>query len=370
MPVPDVVAAGEDLLACLGRVAAERSFELDPAQRACAASLARLHQGLLQPRRFSSLPLLRHLAQPQAVRGVYLWGGVGRGKSFLMDAFFACIPLQHKRRVHFHRFMQEIHARLGAMKGQPEPLAHIAAEITRHTRLLCLDEFHITDIADAMLMRGLLQGLFGQGVTLVATSNAHPGDLYRNGLQHGQFLPAIAWIKERMDVVHLDGGVDYRLRALEHAGVYHTPCDAAAEAALAEVFGALAGGAPCEAARLTVEGREIAARCIADGVAWFDFATLCGGPRGQADYIELARRFPTVLLSGVPQFGKLRADEARRFLWLVDEFYDRRVKLMLCAAVPLGELDREGLFEGEFERVLSRLAEMQSRGYLGEEWRG
>lgn len=360
--------AGErqTVLACIEDHALVHGMRLDPSQQAAAGRLQALHDSLLEPRRFASVALLLHLVKPRPSRGVYLWGGVGRGKSFLMDAFFACIPLEHKKRVHFHRFMQEIHARLAAMKGQPDPLARVAREISRHVRLLCLDEFHISDITDAMLMRGLLQGLFEQGVALVTTSNAHPDELYRNGLQRGQFLPAIAWIKERMEVVHLDAGEDYRLRALEQAGLYHAPLGGTAEAALNCIFGELAGTAGIVATRLKVEGRDIPVRHLAPGVAWFDFTALCAGPRGQADYIELARRFHTVLLSDVPQFNRQLAAEARRFLWLVDEFYDRRVKLVISAAVPLASLEREPLFHGEFERTLSRLVEMQSHAYLAQ----
>lgn len=358
--------ANNEVVLCLEKQAAERGLVLDASQHAAVARLQNLYDGLLQPRPFAPVALLRHLVKPRPSRGVYLWGGVGRGKSFLMDAFFACIPLEHKKRIHFHRFMQEIHARLGAMKGQPDPLARVAREISRHVRLLCLDEFHVSDITDAMLMRGLLQGLFEQGVALVTTSNAHPDELYRNGLQRGQFLPAIAWIKERMEVVHLDAGEDYRLRALEQAGLYHAPPGGAAEAALDCIFAELAGGAGIAATRLRVEGRDIPVRHLAPGVAWFDFTALCAGPRGQADYIDLARRFHTVLLSDVPQFNRQLAAEARRFLWLVDEFYDRRVKLVVSAAVPLAELQREPLFHGEFARTLSRLVEMQSHAYLAQ----
>lgn len=359
-------SSGTEVIACLERQADARGLTLDASQLAAAGGLQRLQNELLQPSPFLHASLLRHVLKPRPVRGLYLWGAVGRGKSFVMDAFFACVPLQHKQRVHFHHFMQEIHARLAALKGQADPLARIARELSRHVRLLCLDEFHITDITDAMLMRGLLQGLFDHGVAVVATSNAEPDALYRNGLQRGQFLPTIALIKERMAVVHLDGGWDYRLHMLEQVGLYHVPLDAAAEAALTGVFQALAGSAGNAATVLRVEGRDIPARRMASGVAWFDFAALCAGPRGKADYIELARRFHTVLLSGVPRFEKHLAAEARRFLWLVDEFYDCRVKLVLSAAVPPAQLDRDGLFQGEFERAVSRLAEMQSHAYLAQ----
>jgi cell division protein ZapE len=337
---------------------------LDPSQLAAATELQRLQNALLQPPPFQHVILLRHLLRPRSVRGIYLWGAVGRGKSFLMDAFFACAPLEHKKRLHFHHFMQDIHARLATLKGQTDPLAQVARDISRHVRLLCLDEFHITDIADAMLMRGLLQGLFDQGVTAVVTSNAEPDALYRNGLQRGQFLPSIALIKERMAVVHLDRGEDYRLRAIEQAGIYHAPHDVDAEQALEAIFNKLAGAGGEKNASLEIEGRSIVVRCQSAGVAWFDFGELCAAPRSKADYIELARRFHTLLLSGVPQFDVHSLAQARRFLWLVDELYDRRVRLILSAAVPLAQLGPAELLDGEFERALSRLAEMQSHAWL------
>lgn len=357
-------SSGGGFTACLEQQAEARGVILDASQLAAANELQRLHDELIQPAPFLYLGLLRHVIKRRAVRGVYLWGAVGRGKSFLMDAFLACVPLEGKQRVHFHHFMQEIHARLAALKGQPDPLSRVAREIARHVRLLCLDEFHITDITDAMLMRGLLQGLLDQGVAMVMTSNAEPDALYRNGLQRGQFLPGIALIKARMEVVRLDGGGDYRLRTLEQAGVYHAPLDEKAGQALEEIFRGLAGERAGQSVGLQVEGRSIKSLHQAAGVAWFDFSELCAGPRSKADYIELARRFHTILLSGVPRFDQHSLAQARRFLWLVDEFYDRRVKLILSAEVPLSLLGRASLFDGEFERALSRLAEMQSHAYL------
>lgn len=354
---------GTEVIACLESQANARKLTLDARQIAAAVELQRLHDELLQPPPFLQVSLLRHVVKRRPVRGLYLWGAVGRGKSFLMDTFFACVPLEHKQRAHFHHFMQEIHARLAALKGQADPLPQVAREIAGHVRLLCLDEFHINDITDAMLMRGLLQGLFDHGVAVVATSNAKPDALYRNGLQRGLFLPTIALIKARMEVVHLDGGGDYRLCAVKQAGLYHTPLNDETERALEAIFRELAGGGGEQGARLQVEGRVIVAQRLGPGVAWFDFAELCAGPRSKADYIELARRFHAVLLSGVPQLDRQSLAQARRFLWLVDEFYDRGIRLILSAAVPLGQLGQAGLFEGEFERALSRLAEMQSHAY-------
>ncbi|BCB26157.1 cell division protein ZapE [Sulfurimicrobium lacus] len=353
-----------EILACLQSRADERGVVLDAPQRSAACQLQRLHDDLVQPSAILDSRLLRHVLKPRPVLGLYLWGAVGRGKSFLMDAFFSCVPLKHKRRMHFHHFMQEVHDRLAAMKGQSDPLTRLAREFSRQVRLLCLDEFHINDITDAMLMRGLLQGLLDRGVALVVTSNAEPDSLYRNGLQRGQFLPTIALIKQRMEVVRLDGGADYRLGALEQAGIYHTPLDERADQALEAIFLEQAGSEGEKGSRLEVAGRMIKSRRQGGGVAWFEFAELCGGPRSKADYIELAGCFHTLLLSGVPQFDSQSLAQARRFLWLVDEFYDRRVKLVLSAAVPLGRLGPSSLFDGEFERALSRLAEMQSHAYL------
>lgn len=361
-----VKAAEGGFTVCLERQAEAHGVIMDASQLAAANALQRLHDELLQPSPFLRVSLLRLLIRRRPVRGIYLWGAVGRGKSFVMDAFFACVPLECKQRVHFHHFMQEIHARLAALKGQTDPLSRVAREIARHVRLLCLDEFHITDITDAMLMRGLLQGLLDQGVAMVVTSNAEPDALYRNGLQRGQFLPTIALIKARMEVLQLDGGADYRLRALEQAGVYHAPLDEKAGQALEEIFRGLAGDRTGDSASLQVEGRNITVLRRAMGVVWFDFSELCAGPRSKADYIELARRFHTILLSGVPRFDQHSLAQARRFLWLVDEFYDRRVKLILSAEVPLNLLGRASLFDGEFERALSRLAEMQSHAYLAQ----
>ncbi|MEW5770819.1 MAG: cell division protein ZapE [Pseudomonadota bacterium] len=355
---------------CLRTEAQGRGHTLSAAQLAAAAELQRLHDQLARPH--SPLQgllqrLLRGVSPARAPRGLYLWGPVGRGKSFVMDAFFACVPLAHKRRAHFHPFMQEVHARLAALKGQSHPLRRVARELARDTRLLCLDEFHITDITDAMLMRGLLQALFDQGVALVLTSNAAPDQLYRNGLQRGQFLPTIELIKQRLTQVHFDGDADYRAHTLEKAGVYHWPLDDRAEQALETVFRELADGEGEMDVALTVHARTLRARRQAEGVAWFEFRELCHAPRGKADYIELAGRFPAMLLSGVPRLDGHTQAEARRFQWLVDELYDRRVKLILSGAAPLAELADGALLDGDFARTLSRLREMQSHAYLADE---
>jgi cell division protein ZapE len=354
----------------VGQHAHAHGFELDASQQGAVEHFERLYEDLLGLERLEA-SLIRLLAGKRVVRGLYLWGGVGRGKSFLMDSFFNCAPTQRKRRIHFHRFMQEIHQEMHRRTGQADPLGAIARDFSKETRLLCLDEFHITDITDAMLMKRLLEALFEQGVVMVTTSNFEPDALYLHGLQRNQFLPAIELIKQNLDVVNVDAGTDYRLRELEKAGVYHVEADA--DEALEHAFMNIARHESAEPAELEIEGRIIRARRDARGVAWFDFDELCDGPRGKADYIELARRYHTVLVSDVPRFYARDADTLRRFVWLVDEFYDRRVKLILSAATPPEDLVVTEAESDKFqanlnvslkERLVSRLTEMQTRDYL------
>ena len=345
---------------------AERlGFRLDDAQRRALVPLSRICREL-QDLEHGRRRWLRMLQGARRVRGLYLWGGVGRGKSFLMDGFFEHVQFRRKRREHFHRFMQEIHHELRRVQGQTDPMRAVAQRVAEQAQLVCLDEFQVTDIGDAMLMRKLLEGLFERGVVLVTTSNTQPERLYLQGLQRGQFLPAIDVLKAHVDVCHVDGGFDYRQRALEQAGTYHWPLGAVADAALEGAFVHIAG-VPGAAHTLEIEGRPIAARRAEGGVAWFDFDALCDGPRAQADYIELARRYHTVLLSGVPQFrAQGDGDRMRRLTWLVDEFYDRRVKLIVAAEVPARELYARVTTTSEQERTASRLVDMQSHRYLGE----
>jgi acetoacetyl-CoA synthetase len=299
-----------------------------------------------------------------ATRGVYLWGGVGRGKTLLMDLFYGCLPFEDKTRQHFHRFMAGVHGNLKTLKDQPNPLDVVADRLAERTRIICFDEFAVGDIADAMILGNLLTALFARGVTLAATSNIRPQDLYRNGLQRQQFLPAIHLIERHTDVLHVEGQQDYRLRVLERADVYQFPSDAAAERHLAEYFAAIAPDEPELDGQLEVLGREIPYRCHADGVIWFDFRALCDGPRSQDDYIELSRCYQTVLVSNVPQLDATLENQAHRFIALVDEFYDRRVKLILSASVPLDALYRGKRLQHDFARTRSRLQEMQSYDYL------
>lgn len=344
--------------------AQSHGYQLDDAQISATRELDRLYLELVNSEKLGQ-SLIRLFRGAEPLRGVYLWGSVGRGKSFLMDAFYDAVPIERKTRVHFHRFMQEIHHRLRALKGEANPLRVVGREIGRETRLLCLDEFHITDIGDAMLMRNLLEALFSNAVTLVTTSNSHPEALYEHGLQRAQFLPAIELLLTHLECVSVDGDKDYRLAMLEKAGVYHTPLGMHAETAMTGTFCNVSGEAGQSAQSLEIEGRTLKCVRLAHSVVWFDFQVICGDQRGQADYIELARRFHTVLISAVPSFSVEIANERRRFTWLVDEFYDRRVKLVLSA-----DDDLPGIFanaEGgtETDRTLSRLIEMQSRRYLG-----
>jgi len=290
-----------------------------------------------------------------------------------MDAFVECAPIDAKRRQHFHRFMQEIHHRMRDLQGQEDPLIVIARELARQVRLLCLDEFQVTDITDAMLMRRLLEGLFEQGVVLVTTSNLQPDDLYKHGLQREQFLPAIALIKQNLELVNVDAGVDYRLRMLEQAGVYHHPLTQDAEQRLERTFASIAREPGAVDVPLEIENRIIRARRVAGGIAWFDFAELCDGPRGQADYIELARRYHTILISSVRRLTPSTMDIARRFTWLVDEFYDRKVKLILTAEAAVtklftladgGDAFLKNLNVSFVDRTVSGLIEMQTHEYL------
>lgn len=341
-------------------------FSLDASQRRAVSHFDRIERDIAAAVPASGWRRLFGAKAPAAARGLYLWGGVGRGKSFLMDTFFEHASATPKRRVHFHRFMQEIHARLQALQGREDPMDEVAANVATEARLLCLDEFQVTDIGDAMLMRKLLEGLMAQGVTVVTTSNTEPENLYLHGLQRGQFLPAIALLRERFEVVHMDDGTDYRQVALEKAGTYHVPPGAHADEAMRGMFHAIAGDDGV-ADMLDIEGRPVAVRRHSGGVAWFDFDALCDGPRAQADYIELARRYHTVFVSGVPAFkASGEADRMRRFTWMIDEFYDRRVKLILSAAA-----DPVGLYSAlrttaEQDRTASRLVEMQTHRYLGE----
>lgn len=339
---------------------------LDDGQRLVLKSFERLGSEIKHSRRARAPWWRMWDSQPRPVRGIYLWGGVGRGKSFLMDGFFEWADVKLKQRVHFHRFMQRIHADLRELQGQEDPMDTVAERVAQEASLLCFDEFQITDIGDAMLMRKLLEGVLDRGVALVTTSNTAPKNLYLHGLQRSQFIPAIELIEQRMDVIHLDTSTDYRQRALERAGTYHYPLGDHARQALGKVYHEATGVRPV-ADTLDVEYRPIQAVGVAGDVAWFKFSALCDGPRAQADYIELARRYHTILLEGLPRFKAAGdRDRMRRFTWLVDELYDRRVKLMIAAEAPVNEIYAAVEMNSELERTASRLIEMQTHRYLGE----
>lgn len=350
---------------------ARPGFVADDAQREAAEHLQSLYDRLISvepPARRGVVGFWNRMRgiRPEPQTGLYLWGGVGRGKTWLMDTFYDCLPLEAKRRLHFHRFMREVHGRLGRLRDQADPLDRVAAEWADETRVLCFDEFYVSDIADAMILANLLKGLFQRGVTLVATSNIPPDRLYEDGLQRERFRPAINLINQHCEVLNVDGGTDYRLRSLEQAEVFHDAENEDAEAALAAHFERLAPHAveAGDGDALTIEGREVPVRRLGEGVVWFRFDAICDGPRGQADYIEIARCFHTVIIEGVPVFDWQRENQARRFISLVDEFYDHGVKLILSAHAPV-----EALYQGErlgfeFERTVSRLIAMRSHDYL------
>jgi cell division protein ZapE len=298
------------------------------------------------------------------IAGRYIWGGVGRGKTFLMDLFFATLPGKRKKRIHFHRMMSDIHARLKLLKDVEDPLERVAADIAAETDILCFDEFFVSDIADAMILGRLLDGLFRRNVVLVTTSNISPADLYSNGLQRDRFLQAIELLETHTLVMQLDGDEDYRLRLLRQAGTYLTPAGDAAEQKLAHFFSDIAPDTVIEGQELEVNGRNIPTRRCAKGLAWFEFTDLCDGPRSQQDYIELARCYQTVIISYVPVLGSNSEDAARRFIALVDEFYDRKVKLLLSADAPIDSLYQGKRLAFEFQRTHSRLTEMQTSEYL------
>jgi cell division protein ZapE len=358
------------------RALAMRGFREDPSQLAAVARLDDLRKRLLAAHRATrSVParaarrLLRVNTIP-APRGVYLWGGTGRGKSWLMDLFFQSLPFSERRRRHFHRFMHDIHAELKTLRSREAPLQSVAARVADEAAVLCLDELYVSDIADAMILGGLLQGLTDHGVTLVVTSNLAPDSLYEGGLQRERFLPAIELLKTHMDVLPMQGSVDYRLRQLTKAGTYLRSEEPATAALLAALFDQLADGPGETGGVIEIDGRPVPVVRQDENVIWFEFAALCEGPRSQNDYIEIARDYQSVLVSNVPVLDATRDDAARRFIALVDELYDRNVDLVVSAAAEPTALYRGERLRAAFERTASRLAEMQSEEYLGREHKG
>ncbi len=340
-----------------------RGYTADPAQLRAVEALERCANDWAVYKAKRSNALKKLINRPEIPRGVYMYGGVGRGKSFLMDCFFNAVPLKRKTRLHFHEFMREVHHELVNLQGTVNPLDELGKRMSKRYRLICFDEFHVADITDAMILHRLLNALFDNGVGFVTTSNFKPDDLYPGGLHRDRILPAIALLNAKLEVLNVDNGTDYRRRTLEDAKLYHVPNGPVADAAMTATFNALAEQHD-EDPLLHIESRQISAMRKAGGVVWFDFKTLCGGPRSQNDYLEIASRFHTVFLSGVPHMPVRMASEARRFTWLVDVLYDRRVKLIMSADVAPEGLYTEGPMSHEFPRTVSRLTEMQSKEFL------
>ena len=345
-----------------------RGFQSDPAQQRAVDALDRCARDWAAYKEKRSNAFKKLINRPDVPRGVYMYGGVGRGKSFLMDCFFNAVPLRRKVRLHFHEFMREVHRELAALQGTVNPLDVLGERISKRYKLICFDEFHVADITDAMILHRLLVSLFENGVGFVTTSNFRPDDLYPGGLHRDRILPAIALLNERLEVLNVDNGTDYRRRTLEKVKLYHTPLGPQADGEMEQAFNQLAE-VQDEDPILHIEMREIRARRRAGGVVWFDFKELWGGPRSQNDYLEIASQFHTVLLSDVPYMPVNMASPALRFTWLVDVLYDRRVKLILSAAVPPEALYTEGPLAHEFPRTVSRLNEMQSAEFLALERR-
>lgn len=353
-------------------------FRRDPSQAQAVQHLQNLYDALVLREQANTsagfggiFKKIFSAQEPVVIRGLYFWGGVGRGKTYLMDNFFDSLPFSQKMRMHFHRFMRRVHSELKQLDGQKNPLQKAADIIAAEAKVICFDEFFVSDITDAMILGTLMSELFARGVVLVATSNIVPDGLYKDGLQRARFLPAIELLKKHTQVINVDGGVDYRLRALEQAELYHYPLDAQADLSLQKSFRSLLSSPADEQSNqiLIVEGREIHSRYSAEGIVWFDFEAICDGPRSQNDYIELSKEYHSVFISKVPALGRSNDDQARRFVNLVDEFYDRHVKLVLSAELPLAELYSDGKLNFEFQRTVSRLLEMQSHEYLAMEHR-
>jgi cell division protein ZapE len=347
---------------------ATRGYKSDPAQLRAVAALERCALEWSEYKEKRSNAIKKLLNRPPLPRGVYLYGGVGRGKSFLMDCFYNAVPIRRKTRLHFHEFMREVHRELRELQGIVNPLDELAKRMAKRFRLICFDEFHVSEITDALILHRLLAALFEQGVGFVTTSNFKPDDLYPGGMHRDRVLPAIALLNANLEIVNVDNGTDYRSRTLEQINMYYQPNSVQADADMTLAFEKLAES-PDETPMLHIEAREIQAKRKAGGVVWFDFKTLCGGPRSQNDYLEIATQFHTLLLSDVPAMPPRLSSEARRFTWLVDVLYDRRVKLIMSAEVAPDALYTEGPLAHEFPRTVSRINEMQSVAYLNLERR-
>ena len=342
----------------------QTAFIRDAAQARAIEHLDRLWTELMMFKRKRNRFLGRSLRSPQLPKGLYFYGGVGRGKSFLMDAFYGCLPYRRKRRVHFHAFMAEIHQRLRGLKSEANPLKAVAAEIAKETRVLCFDEFHVSDIADAMILGRLLENLFNEGVVLVATSNYAPSELYPQGQNRSSFLPTIALIEDKLTILNVDGGEDYRHRTLTAAEVFYIPANDENERKLADLFTQVTAGQVERPSEIEIHGRVLRCKKRTDKAIWFDFRMLCFGPRSQADYLYLSEHYEMIFVSGIEKLSQAERAEARRLTWLIDVMYDYRVKFCATCDVPVGEIYVEGDFAQEFVRTASRLTEMQSQEYL------
>ncbi len=365
---PSSLGSGISPKAWYQAASAAPGFVPDAAQAAAIDGLDTLWHQLVEFKSRRNQFLGRSLLSPDVPKGLYLWGGVGRGKTFLMDAFYTCLPYRRKRRIHFHNFMAEVHHEMKALAGKDDPLLALADKIAKSTRLLCLDEFHVDDIADAMILGRLVEALFERGVVLITTSNFPPDGLYPHGLQRQNFLPAIELLKRELKVLNIDSGNDYRLQAMTREPLFivasDTDSDTAGEARMDALFELISGGARRNEAHVEILGRPIPVKKIARTVAWFDFKELCGGAHAQPEYLEIAHQFPTVFLSHIPQMTAEHAAEAKRFTWLIDVLYDNNVRLIASAATPLEKIYADGMASGESSRTISRLTEMQSQRYL------
>ncbi len=342
-------------------------FQHDLSQENAVKNLQRLYDDLTsEPKEPSFFKKLFSSQSKQPIKGLYFWGGVGRGKTYLVDTFYHSLPFENKLRVHFHRFMHKVHDQMKDLQGQSDPLKIVAKNLAQEARVICFDEFFVSDITDAMILGTLLEELFKLNVVFVTTSNIVPNDLYKNGLQRARFLPAIALLNQHCDIVNVDSGVDYRLRTLEQAEIFHFPLDNKAETNLSSYFSQLAPEEGTPNSKIEIENRLIDTRMVADGVVWFDFDAICNTARSQLDFIEISKIYHSVLLSNVVQMSKDNDDAARRFISMIDEFYERKVKLIISASVALDELYSEGGLQFEFKRCVSRLQEMQSHEYLAE----
>ena len=341
----------------------QRGFQADEAQKRAVDRLQTAYEEWVEYKGKRANKFTRLITRPEVPRGVYMWGGVGRGKSFLMDSFYSVVPVVRKTRLHFHEFMRAVHRQLDELKGVADPLDEVARRVAKKYRLICFDEFHVSDVADAMLLYNLLNALFENGVSFVMTSNYQPDTLYPDGLHRDRMLPTIALLKEKLDILNVDSGNDYRKRALEQVQAYLTPLNAATDKSLRDNFAKIAETAD-EDPMVDIEGRNLKSLRRAGSVIWFDFNTLCGGPRSQNDYLEIASRFHTVILSSIPRMSAAMSSEARRFTWLIDVFYDNKVKLIMSAEVAPEELYTNGTLSNEFHRTVSRIVEMQSKEYM------